>query len=85
MTADRGTLNEVTHDLELFGNVHVADGDQTAQAEHLFYNTASGDVRMDGVVTATIPATPPPATHAPATHAPATRAPMTQPSPGHAK
>ena len=55
MTAERGTLNESTHDLDLSGNVRVLEADRTASAQNVHYNTQSEDVKMQGNVSATFP------------------------------
>jgi lipopolysaccharide assembly outer membrane protein LptD (OstA) len=47
-TADRGTLNDVTNDLHLEGNVHVRDKEQFLDAQNVVYNTKSGDVHATG-------------------------------------
>lgn len=47
-TADRGTLNEVTNELHLHGNVHIRDRDQYLDGDNVVYNTKTGDVRASG-------------------------------------
>ena len=41
VTADAGTLNDVTHDLFLQGNVHVTQGPRTVLADTVHYNTVT--------------------------------------------
>jgi lipopolysaccharide assembly outer membrane protein LptD (OstA) len=47
-TADRGTLDDVTNELHLQGNVHVRDKDQYLDAQDVVYNTKSGAVHATG-------------------------------------
>ena len=71
MTADRGTLNETTHELDLSGNVHVDEADRSASADSVQYNTLTEDVKMQGNVLVRFPSE----TAAPAAPAAATPAP----------
>jgi lipopolysaccharide assembly outer membrane protein LptD (OstA) len=56
VTADRGTLDDATHQLNLSGNVHIEEGEQTVDAEKIDYNTASENVNAKGNVTIKAPA-----------------------------
>ena len=55
MIADRGTLNETTHELDLAGNVHVEESERSASADTVHYNTLSEDVIMQGNVLVRFP------------------------------
>jgi lipopolysaccharide transport protein LptA len=47
-TADRGTLDDVSNELHLQGNVHVRDKEQYLDGQDVVYNTKTGDVRATG-------------------------------------
>jgi len=47
-TADRGTLDDVTNELHLIGNVHIRDKEQYLDGTDVVYNTKSGDVKATG-------------------------------------
>jgi len=47
-TADRGTLNDITNELHLTGNVHIRDKDQYLDGTDVLYNTKTGDVKASG-------------------------------------
>lgn len=55
MTADHGTLNETSHELDLTGNVHIEETDRSASAETVHYNTLTEDVKMQGNVMLRMP------------------------------
>jgi lipopolysaccharide assembly outer membrane protein LptD (OstA) len=90
--ADKGTLNDVTHDLYLEGNVHVVQGERNLTADHVLYNTITGDAHARGNVVMQFPsevnphfATPRPikVPHLPFERTPkATPAPSSSASPG---
>jgi LptA/(LptD N-terminal domain) LPS transport protein len=48
VTADTGTLNDLTHDLFLQGNVHVSQGPRSVVAETVHYNTVTGMAHAEG-------------------------------------
>jgi lipopolysaccharide assembly outer membrane protein LptD (OstA) len=62
-TADRGTLNDVTNELHLVGNVHIRDKEQYLDGTDVVYNTRTGDVKASGnpVIVRTPTETPGPA------------------------
>lgn len=47
-SADRGTLDDVTNDLHLIGNVHIRDKEQYLDGTDVTYNTKTGDVKASG-------------------------------------
>jgi lipopolysaccharide export system protein LptA len=47
-TADRGTLNDLTNELHLVGNVHIRDKEQYLDGTDVVYNTRTGDVKATG-------------------------------------
>lgn len=53
--AARGTLNDSTHVLNLYGNVHVRQGARSLIADHVVYNTVSDQAVADGNVTLRFP------------------------------
>lgn len=53
--AERGTLNDATHDLYLKGNVHVVQGDRNMVAGHVHYNTVTGQAHAEDNVTMQFP------------------------------
>lgn len=53
--ADKGTLNDDTHDLFLEGHVHIVQGARSMEASHVKYNTLSGDAHAEGDVTMQFP------------------------------
>jgi lipopolysaccharide assembly outer membrane protein LptD (OstA) len=46
--ADKGVLTDPTHDLDLTGNVHIAQGTRNMEADHVLYNTVSGQAHAEG-------------------------------------
>ncbi len=46
--ADTGTLNDINHDLDLVGHVHIVQGERNMQADHVLYNTVSGQAHAEG-------------------------------------
>ena len=60
--ATQGVLNDQSHVLDLTGNVRIVDGDRKMNADHVVYNTASGDLHAKGNVTMAFPGgvAPPP-------------------------
>ena len=71
-TADRGTLDDVTNELHLIGNVHIRDKEQYLDGTDVVYNTKSGDVKATGnpVIVRTPVETPTPGIPASATATP---------------
>jgi lipopolysaccharide assembly outer membrane protein LptD (OstA) len=60
-TADAATLDQTNHHLNMVGHVHVRNGEQTVDADHLDYDTQTGQLDGEGDVTITSPVeTPPP-------------------------
>jgi lipopolysaccharide export system protein LptC len=55
VTAANGTLNELTHDLFLQGDVHVAQGPRSVTAETMHYNTVTGQAHAETNVTMQLP------------------------------
>lgn len=53
--ADKGTLNDDTHELFLVGNVHIVQGDRNMTAERVRYNTVTGNAHAEGNVTMQFP------------------------------
>ncbi|MHB8146551.1 MAG: LptA/OstA family protein [Vulcanimicrobiaceae bacterium] len=53
--ADKGTLNDDTHNLYLEGNVHIVQGSHSMEAAHVKYNTISGNAHAEGNVTMQFP------------------------------
>jgi lipopolysaccharide transport protein LptA len=47
-TADRATLNDLTNELHLTGNVHIRDKEQFLDGNDVIYNTKTGDVKATG-------------------------------------
>jgi lipopolysaccharide assembly outer membrane protein LptD (OstA) len=47
-TADNGKLDQGAHALDLNGNVHLADGEETLSAQTVHYNTLTKDVSTSG-------------------------------------
>jgi lipopolysaccharide export system protein LptA len=47
-TADIGTLDRPAHALDLVGNVHLADGDETLTAQSVHYDTLTKDISTSG-------------------------------------
>jgi len=47
-SADHGTLNDVTNELHLVGNVHIRDKEQYLDGTDVVYNTKTGDLRASG-------------------------------------
>ncbi len=48
--AQSGKLNDITHELDLHGNVHVRQGARSLIADHVLYNTITGQAVADGNV-----------------------------------
>ncbi len=48
--AQSGKLNDVTHELDLHGDVHVRQGARSLIADHVLYNTITGQAVADGNV-----------------------------------
>jgi len=46
--ANKGVLNDLTHDLDLLGSVHIVQGDRNMEADHVLYNTVSGQAHAEG-------------------------------------
>jgi lipopolysaccharide export system protein LptC len=55
VNADKGVLNDLTHDLDLRGNVKIVQGDRNMVADHVLYNTVSGQAHAEGDVTMQFP------------------------------
>jgi lipopolysaccharide assembly outer membrane protein LptD (OstA) len=53
--ADTGVLNDLTHDLDLKGNVKIVQGERNMVADHVLYNTISGQAHAEGDVTMQFP------------------------------
>jgi len=53
--ANHGVLNDLTHDLDLTGSVHVIDGDRSMDADHILYNTQSGALHARGHIVMQFP------------------------------
>jgi lipopolysaccharide assembly outer membrane protein LptD (OstA) len=53
--ADKGVLNDTTHDLDLTGNVKIVQGDRNMLAGHVLYNTITGDAHAENNVTMQFP------------------------------
>lgn len=53
--ADTGVLNDVAHDLDLKQNVKIVQGDRNMAADHVLYNTVSGQAHAEGDVTMQFP------------------------------
>ena len=53
--AQSGKLNDVTHELDLHGNVHVRQGARSLIADHVLYNTITGQAVADGNVVLRFP------------------------------
>ena len=53
--ADKGVLNDLTHDLDLTGHVHIVQGARNMDSDHVLYNTISGQAHADGNVTMQFP------------------------------
>jgi lipopolysaccharide assembly outer membrane protein LptD (OstA) len=53
--ADRGMLNDASHMLFLSGNARVAQGLRNVVADHIAYNTLTGDAHAEGNVTMQFP------------------------------
>jgi lipopolysaccharide export system protein LptA len=46
--ADKGVLTDPTHDLDLTGNVKIVQGPRNMEADHVVYNTVSGEAHAEG-------------------------------------
>lgn len=46
--ADRGVLNDLTHQLDLKGNVRVVQGDRRLESDSLLYDTVTGEAHAHG-------------------------------------
>jgi len=55
VTATQGVLNDRTHILDLTGRVHIIDADRKMDADHVVYNTQSGDMHAKGNVNMAFP------------------------------
>jgi lipopolysaccharide export system protein LptC len=53
--SDKGVLNDGTHDLDLTGNVKIVQGQRNMAANHVLYNTISGQAHAEGDVTMQFP------------------------------
>ncbi len=53
--SNTGVLNDLTHDLDLRGNVKIVQGDRNMVADHVLYNTISGQAHAEGDVTMQFP------------------------------
>ncbi|MDQ2865151.1 MAG: LPS export ABC transporter periplasmic protein LptC [Candidatus Eremiobacteraeota bacterium] len=53
--ASKGTLNDGAHDLDLQGNVHIVQGERNMVADHVRYNTVTGQAHAEGNVTMQFP------------------------------
>ena len=53
--AQKGTLNDTTHNLYLEGDVHIVQGARNMQSQHVTYNTLTGDAHAQGDVTMQFP------------------------------
>ena len=53
--ADKGVLNDLSHDLDLHGNVKIVQGERNMVADHVLYNTISGQAHAEGDVTMQFP------------------------------
>ena len=51
----KGTLNDAAHDLYLEGNVHIVQGERNMVADHVRYNTITGQAHAEGNVTMEFP------------------------------
>ena len=47
-SADHGTLNDLTNELHLVGNVHIRDKEQYLDGTDVVYNTKTGDLKAIG-------------------------------------
>ena len=47
-SADHGTLNDITNELHLVGNVHIRDKEQYLDGTDVVYNTKTGDLKASG-------------------------------------
>ncbi len=55
VNADNGVLNDSTHDLDLTGNVKIVQGERNMVANHVLYNTISGQAHAEGDVVMQFP------------------------------
>jgi len=55
VTASKGFLNDRTHNMDLTGAVRIVDGDRKMDADHVIYNTQTGDLHAQGNVTMRFP------------------------------
>jgi len=53
--ANSGVLNDETHDLDLKGNVKIVQGERNMLADHVLYNTITGQAHAEGNVTMQFP------------------------------
>ncbi|MGD0967873.1 MAG: LPS export ABC transporter periplasmic protein LptC [Candidatus Aquilonibacter sp.] len=53
--ADKGVLNDTSHDLDLTGNVKIVQGQRNMAANHVLYNTITGQAHAEGDVTMQFP------------------------------
>ena len=64
--ARQGVMNSNSHMMDLTGNVHVVDGDRKMEADHVVYNTQTGDLHARGNVSMRFPGGEAPQPAAPA-------------------
>ena len=53
--ANKGVLDDLTHDLDLTGNVKIVQGTRNMVADHVLYNTVSGQAHAEGDVVMQFP------------------------------
>jgi len=53
--ADKGVLNDISHELDLQGHAKIVQGDRNMVADHVLYNTISGQAHAEGDVTMQFP------------------------------
>jgi len=53
--SDSGVLDDLTHALDLHGHVHIVQGDRNMVADHVLYNTVTGQAHAEGDVTMQFP------------------------------
>jgi len=53
--AEKGVLNDLTHELDLTGNVKIVQGDRNMEAGHVLYNTVTGQAHAEDDVTMQFP------------------------------
>jgi len=55
VNADKGVLDDLTHELDLTGNVKIVQGERNMVANHVLYNTISGQAHAEGDVVMQFP------------------------------